>query len=71
MEKKLFEIGHEFETNGGRHLLCYEVTDMFAFMAPIEKTEEGILLKVDETLVYNREVSEEVISPISGITLKR
>lgn len=69
MEKKLFEVGHEVETNGGTTMICYEVSDMFAFMAPIEKTEEGVNILVDKTLVYNREISGEVLAPISSITI--
>lgn len=68
-EKNIFEVGQSFDTNGGTTLLCYGVTDMFAFMAPVEEVEGKIFLEVEKTVVYQREITEEVVSPIKNIEL--
>lgn len=70
MEEKItFEVGQNFETNGGTTVVCYEVTDMFAFMAPVREEEGSLFIEVEKTLVYSRESAEEVVSPIKDIEL--
>ena len=71
MEKELLQVGQHFTTNGGTEVICFEVTEKFAFMAPVEVTETELILNVEKTLVYNIEVVEEELSPIQSIAFNR
>lgn len=68
MEKELLQVGHNFITNGGTEVVCYDVSENFAFLAPVEVVNDEVILVVEKTLVYKREVTEEVLSPIQSIS---
>lgn len=68
-EKHIIEVGQSFETKGGKTLLCYEVSEMFAFMAPIEEVDGKVFLEVEETVVYQREVVGDTSAPIKNIEI--
>lgn len=71
MENTLFTKGRVITTDGGQQLAVYELTEEFAFLAPVEYTDEEIVIKVSETIVYPASTQEEVISALSALRLLR
>lgn len=71
MEKVLLEVGQHFTTNGGDTVFCYDTTEKFAFMAPVEITETEVKVLIEKTLVYTREVEGDELSPIQTISFDK
>ena len=68
---KKVEIGHKFSRESGEEFMCYDVTDRFAFIAPVELSETKLIVLVDKTLVYQRDLKDERIVPMESLVFDR
>lgn len=67
--KELLTIGEVVVTQGGDPLLVYEVSEIYAFLAPVSIKEDGVVINIANTLVYDVTVDSKENVPISDIVI--
>lgn len=67
--KELLTIGEVIVTQGGYPLLVYEVSERYAFLAPVSINEDGVVINIAKTLVYDVTVDSKENAPILDMVI--
>lgn len=67
--RELLTIGEVITTQEGNVLLVYEATERYAFLAPVGVTEDGVVVHIADTVVYDITVDGDETSPILDVVI--
>ncbi len=67
--RELLTVGKVVTTQEGNVLYVYGVTERYAFLAPLEVTEDGVVVHVSDTVTYDITVDGDETAPILDMVI--